>query len=306
MAPTDELPTWKKLMRSESYHKEINNWSDGDPRLLAVYYIAEQDYCEWKATYEKDEGRLPDSEIDQRSRQEGREGHRALFESESEPESEKMTHEGVTGVGPTPLGESIGAGEMITTDSQTLVAPLQEFDGPPEAEGDPFYLIGEADNIVFNEGIPKAIVERKFVRDRRREKYSNLEIAYTNERIQGWLYARILDNLGFDISELRVVLLKHHKSLKNDTDHQFEALRRSATDASGERVATNYGPDGTAVMGSDAETVAYVEPYCRDKYSEFLADALSYWRGERGAQGPDTDGKCRGCGFQESCPHSRV
>lgn len=302
MAPTDELPTWKKLMRSESYHKEVNNWPDGDPRLLAVYYIAEQEYCEWKATYEKDEGRLPDSEIDQRSRQEGREGHRALVESESE----KTGHEEVTGVGPTPLGESIDTGEMITTDSQTLVAPLEEFDGPPEADGDPFYLIGEADNIVFNDGIPKAIVERKFVRDRRREKYSNLEIAYTNERVQGWLYARILDNLGFDTSELRIVLLKHHKSLRDNTDHQSKALHRSATGVSGEKVTTNYGPDGKAVMGSDAETVAYAEPYRRDAHDEFLADALSYWRGEREAQRPDTDGKCRSCGFQANCSHSRV
>jgi len=181
MAPTDERPTWKKLMRSKGYHEEVDSWSDSDHRLLAVYYIAEQDYCEWKATYEKDEGRLPDSEIDQRSRQEGREGHRALVESESE----EPVHKEVSGPGPTSLGESIDAGEKIITDSQTLVAPLEEFDGPPEANGEPFYLIGEADNIVFSEGVPQAVVERKFVRGRRGKEYSNLEIAYTNERIQG-------------------------------------------------------------------------------------------------------------------------
>jgi hypothetical protein len=302
MAPTDELPTWKKLMRSRGYHKDVDSWPDGDPRLLAVYYIAEQDYCEWKATYEKDEGRLPDSEIDQRSRQEGREGHRALVESESED----RVHKGATGPGPTPLGESIDAGEEIMTDSQTLVAPLEEFDGPPEANKEPFYLIGEADNIVFSEGVPQAVVERKFVRDRRGDKYSNLEIAYANERIQGWLYARMLDNLGFDTGDLRVVLLKHHKTLKDDADHQFEALNKSVAGEEGGRVATNYGPDGTAVMGSGAETVAYVEPYHQEAHEEFLAEALSYWRGEREAQGPDTAGKCRGCGFQEECPHSIV
>lgn len=289
-------------MRSKIYHNQVNSWPKGDPRLLAVYYIAEQDYCEWKATYEKEEGRLPDSEIDQRSRQEGREGHRALVKSQSE----ESIHEGASGPGPTVLGESIDAGEEVTTDSQTLVAPLEGFDGPPEAEGEPFYLIGEVDNIVFNEGVPKAVVERKFVRDRRGEKYSNLEMAYLNELIQGWIYARILDNLGFDTSELRVVLLKHHKSLKNDTDHQFDALNRSVRNVDGPRVATNYGPDGVAVMGSDAETVAYVEPYRREAHEEFLANALSYWRGEREAQGPDTAGKCRGCGFQKDCPHSLV
>lgn len=302
MPPTEDLPTWKKLMRSRGYHDKVNSWPEGDPRLLAVYYIAEQDYCEWKATFEKDEGRLPDSEIDQRSRQEGREGHRALVESGSD----EPVHEGVSGPGPTPLGESIDAGEEIITDSQTLVAPLEEFNGPPEADGDPFYLIGEADNIVFREGIPKAVVEKKFVRDRRGEEYSNLEIAYRNERIQGWLYARILDNLGFDTSELSVVLLKHHKSLRNDVDHQLEALNKSVGGVEGESVVTNYGPNGTAVMGHDAETVAYVDPYSRGTHEGFLADALSYWRGEREAEGTDTAGKCRGCGFQESCPHSLV
>lgn len=302
MSPKEGLPTWKKLMQSKDYHRKINSWSDDDPRLLAVYYIAEQDYCEWKATYEKDEGRVPDSDIDQHSRQDGREGHQALVESESE----EPTYEGQSGPGPTSVGESIDTGEEVTTDSQTLVAPLEGFDGPPDAEGEPFYLIGEADNIVYNGGIPKAVIERKFVRDRRGEEYSNLEISYTNERIQGWLYARLLDNLGFDTSELRVVLLKHHKSLKNDADHQFEALHRSSTDVDGERIATNYGPDGTAIMGSDAETIAYIEPYCRDAFDDFLDNALSYWRGERETQGPNTAGKCRGCGFQKSCPHSLV
>lgn len=302
MAESGEPPTWKKLMKSEEYHREINSWPDGDPRLLAVYYIAEQDYCEWKATYEKDEGRMPDSEIDQRSRKEGREGHQALVESKSE----EQTYEEIFGPGPTSVGESIDAGEEVITDSQTLVAPLEEFRGPSEVDGRPFYLIGEADNVVYDEGVPKAVVERKFVRDRRGEERSNLEISYTNERIQGWLYARILDNLGFDTSELRVVVLKHHKSLKDDTDHQYNAINRSVEGVDGGQIRTNYGPDGTAVMGSDSETVAYIEPYRRERYDSFVEDALLYWRGEREAQGPETAGKCHGCGFKMDCPHSLV
>lgn len=302
MTREEGTPTWKMLMQSRGYHGEVDSWSEDDPRLLAVYYISEQDYCEWKATYEKDEGRVPDSEIDQRSREEGREGHQALVESGSEG----STYEGVSGPGPSQMGESIDSGEIVITDSQTLVAPLNEFDGPPDVDGEPFYLIGEADNIVYNEGVPKAVIERKFVRDRRGEKHSNLEISYRNERIQAWLYARMLDTLGFDTSELRVVLLKHHRSLKEDADHQSEAIRKSAVDAVGEQIRTDYGPDGTAIMGSDTETVAYVEPYRRDAHGDFLDNALSYWRGEREAQLPETPNKCRGCGFQKSCPHSLI
>jgi hypothetical protein len=259
MAPNEELPTWKKLIRSKGYHEQINSWPDDDPRLLAVYYIAEQNYCEWKATYEKEEGRIPDSELDQRSRKEGREGHQAIIQAKSA--DEESVHEGSSGPGPTPLGESIDAGDEIITDSQTLIAPLDGFEGPSGAEGDPFYLIGEADNIVFKEGVPKAVVERKFVRDRREDYNSNLEITYTNERIQGWLYGRLLDNLGFNTSELQIILLKHHKSLRNDSDHQIEALDRSIDGLEGETVSTKYGPDGNAVMGSNTDTVTFVEPY---------------------------------------------
>lgn len=47
----------------------------------------------------------------------------------------------------------------------------------------------------------------------------------------------------------------------------------------GKQIRTDYGPDGTAIMGSDTETVAYVEPYRRDAHGDFLDNALSYWRG---------------------------
>lgn len=290
-------PLRAPLSRSATTRAEAAALPADSPRVLDVSVLAASDRCEHRATFEHEGAGNPATSASECS------------DVNAGPRLAPRLPDSADGVldgsrsDTEALAEAIEARDLTVT-RQPLAALLTDHYGPLAAEGDPFFLVDSPDAIVYRERRPVAVVTESFVSERRREPSSALERSTETERFRAWLGSLLLDHAGFDVRDLRVAVLKHHTSLASDTDHRLEAIRRTAERAGGAPVPTAFGPDGTAVLGPKADSVAFEEPYRRGAYQHFLTDVLDYWRGERPARGPPRPAECGGCAFREACPHA--
>jgi hypothetical protein len=254
-----------------------------DPRLVGVAALAASDRCEHRATFEHEAGGGPVAGI-------------------TAADGDVVDEDTVSGDWVDTLVERVGRTGPVYVSGHPLAARLTEHYGPLDTGGDPFVLVGVADTVVYREGRPAAVVARSFV-DRTGDRPAP-ERATRADRFRPWLCALALDHAGFDVHGLDLVTLKHDGSLREDHDHLEAAVRRAVEGGHGTPVPTEFGPDGVAVMGPDAGTIAFEERYDRTAYQPFLTDVLSYWRGERPARGPPTPHECSGCRFHGTCDHA--
>jgi len=244
-------------MEPRERFKELLRARSGS-RMLAPSTVGEQFYCEQKVHLSREH----DAE-ETEAMQEGTETHEHAA-ADAEP------------IDMAAAWAAIERGERQTLLETTFVGELAEF-----------VVLGIPDAVVFDDGTPRVVFDRKTT--------SITDRLFPNQRVQVWLYGRMLDSLGFDTDDLQLVVLAHDRALDREVGKRLqEGILATPEDLE----------PGRTQLREDPPAAVYVRRYDRDDHAEEVDWALEYWRGERDPEPTDNPAKCRACPFSDFCSHS--
>ena len=162
-------------------------------------------------------------------------------------------------------------------------------ESPFIGETSEFLLVGVPVAVVFEDGRPELLLERKTT--------SRPDYLYKNQRIQAWIYGFILDSVGFDTDGLRIAVLSHERALGPDLGRELQELV----------LGNSHGwQQGPHELLEDPNAVLHVSAYSREEFRSDLEWALGYWREEREPIPTKKPGKCRACEYAQLCPDSKA
>lgn len=234
----------------------FSDLSDSD--TVAPSKIGGQFYCEKKIDLEQELG-----EVETPEKQRGSETHEKAAEDAVEVEMDEVW-------------DAIERG-----DRQILV------ESPFIGEAADFVVVGIPDAIVFDDGKPQLIFDRKTTSIPNR--------LFKNQRIQIWLYGYMLQSLGFEIDDLQLAILAHEQQLDPEMGKQLqEMVLHDLADLEA----------GRNTMLEDPEAILYLFEYDPTDHVEDLDWALEYWRHEREPIPTENPAKCRACPYATECPDS--
>lgn len=160
---------------------------------------------------------------------------------------------------------------------------------PTRYEHDGVIISGIHDGLIFKNGKPVYLIEIKTTRNPK-----NLQRVHAGERFQAFLYFLSLEQMGFDVSNLKILipkvlqdvrrhsfipsLIRYLNDNKEDFENQFEGKIR-------------------------IHKYSLTEKRRRDTLSK-IEDLVQYWREQRPPTGADTYFKCKYCDFNTSCQKS--
>jgi CRISPR/Cas system-associated exonuclease Cas4 (RecB family) len=221
--------------------------------------IAEQYYCEQKVEMSYTVG-----DIETETKVEGRAIHDALLQMEK-----------------TTL-------EDLIRDIQTKDSCIASF--PIFARFSDMILAGVPDAIVFMKGVPAFIIELKTTS-------GNVSRLWRHEKVQVGVYGLILDQIGFDCSKLKLVIIKQ----KRDGNLMDEGYRRRFLR---ETVLTLRG----AVKPNFPRDIMrlHILDYNRGEIAEDVKWAMDYWLSKREPIPTRNASKCRSCEYALTCPMSLI
>jgi len=225
-----------------------------DQAFVTASQIAEQYFCEKKLEMVYERG-----EIETEPKRTGSEGHETL-----QAESIPSTWEEVF--------QKVMSGGAVVAQELPLIA-----------RHDGLVLAGRPDIVVFKDRQPLLILECKFTKSRTPQ---------NSHHVQAGVYAKLLENMGFDSSQLRYVIALVSPELKTDPT-LFTRLLKTSTE--------------TASLPSHLEFEGGI--ICKYDYDSELAVAniewaLEYWKGNRDAIPTRNPNKCRSCEYSKECPSS--
>lgn len=125
-------------------------------------------------------------------------------------------------------------------------------------------LSGKIDMVCFKEGKPVLVLERKFPNPR------NLYTVYESEKVQAYTYCLMLDQAGFDTSDLKYCILKMDRDTPQDARRAFDARLIHEV--------RNRVPDSTPRWCSEFsyDCKMHLRPYKRSRLMEDFEQALKY------------------------------
>lgn len=137
-----------------------------------------------------------------------------------------------------------------------------------------------------------------------------LHSRFENRKLPSWLTCRVMDQLGFDTSEMYYVIIKY------DTDHYYrEGDGDEAADKLSEAellgtlemrfVEGKYDQIGAALNEFDHLSIE-IHDYERGEFANEIYRHIQIWNGEIDPQGADIEGKCDSCEFENRCTLSLV
>lgn len=225
-----------------------------DQAFVTASQIADQYFCEMKLEMIYEHG-----EIETEPKRTGSEGHETL-----QTESIPSTWEEVF--------QKVVSGGAVVAQELPLIA---------KHEG--LVLAGRPDITVFKDKRPLLILECKFTKSRTPQ---------NSHHVQVGVYAKLLENMGFDSSQLRYAIALVSPELKTDPTLFTRLLKTSAEMAS---------------LPSRLEFEGGI--MCQYHYDseKALADiewALEYWKHNRDAIPTRNPNKCRSCEYSRECPAS--
>lgn len=229
-----------------------------ESETVAPSKVGGQFYCEKKIHLEQEHG-----EVETPEKQRGSETHEKAAEDAVEVEMDDVW-------------DAIERGER-----QVLL------ETPFVGEAADFVVSGIPDAIVFEDGRPQLIFDRKTT--------SIPDRLFKNQRIQVWLYGYIVQSLGFDIEDLRIAILAHDQRLDAETGKQLQQMVLHDLAALDE---------GRNKIFDDPATFVYLFDYDPTDHLEDLQWALEYWRNEREPVPTQNAAKCRSCPYSTVCPDS--
>jgi predicted RecB family nuclease len=220
--------------------------------------IAEQFYCEQKVEMEYIHG-----EIETEAKTEGERLHEQLIQMTKTTRADLIT--------------SIKR-------EKVLVASF-----PIYAKYAGLVIVGVPDAVVFLKGIPSHLIELKTTK-------GDTSVLWRDQLLQAQVYGLILDEMGFDCSKLKLVVLR----VRRQNGFSDESKERFLNESIRELL---NGLDKTTTNKADGSTINIVSYSKQDMLSEFNW-AQGYWLSQRGPQPSQSIAKCRVCEFSEMCPQS--
>lgn len=152
-------------------------------------------------------------------------------------------------------------------------------------------VVGVPDAIVFLKGIPTFLIELKTTK-------GDTSRLWKDQLLQAQIYGLILDEMGFDCSRLKLVVIRIRRQNRFSEGHKERFLHESI------RELLN-GLDKTATSKVDGSTKHIIGYNKQDVVGEFRwADA--YWLSQREPIPTQNIAKCRSCEFSHVCPHSLI
>lgn len=240
----------------ERYELLFEGLSTAD--TVAPSKVGGQFYCEKKVDLEREHG-----EVETPEKKRGSETHEKAAEDAVEVEMDEVW-------------EVIERG-----DRQILV------ESPFVGEFEDHVVVGIPDAIVFDDGRPQLIFDRKTTSIPAR--------LFKNQRIQVWLYGYMLDDLGFETEDLRFAILSHEQRIEPETGKHLQNLVLGTI---------NEFDDGRNQLRSDPDVYLHTFDYSPADHMDDLHWALEYWRDDRDPIPTENAAKCRSCPFSSLCPDS--
>ncbi|NIQ06712.1 MAG: hypothetical protein GWO20_13575 [Candidatus Korarchaeota archaeon] len=252
---------WQKRLRNMSEFLEQMKKKDygllHDYQAVGPSTIARQFFCERKVDF-----RCKHGEIHTEEKQLGAEIHDAQL-----------------------IGtKHISTEELIKSIEQKWVLIVHEL--PLSAEIKGFPVRGRVDTVIFFQGYPRIVAELKNTTSTPR--------IYQNHRVQARMYGLLLDAVGFDCSDLELLIASQHVNAQQrnppkgfypkDLD-QIVIHLRSHGKVNRLRRKENYYRE--------------LFPFDRDQALKELAWATEYWWGTREAIPTRNTNKCKVCEYKE-------
>ncbi len=152
-------------------------------------------------------------------------------------------------------------------------------------------IVGVPDAIVFLKGTPTYLIELKTTK-------GDTSRLWKDQLLQAQIYGLILDEMGFDCSKLKLVVIRIRRQNGFSEGHKDKFLRASI------RELLN-GLDKTTTSEFDGSTKHIVDYRKQDVIGEFRW-AEAYWLSQREPISTQNIAKCRSCEFNGTCPHSLI
>jgi len=141
-------------------------------------------------------------------------------------------------------------------------------------------LAGKPDSVLFTRGFPLVVFEYKFSRS---------NVAYPSYHVQAQTYGVLLENMGFDTSQLFYAIVVADPKTKGNRE-----LRQNVT----RTVVENRSK---AALHSIEDAKIYVNKFDSACAKMDLQWALEYWSKYREAQPTNNQNKCARCEYQTKC-----
>jgi CRISPR/Cas system-associated exonuclease Cas4 (RecB family) len=162
---------------------------------------------------------------------------------------------------------------------------------PLAAEAFGLVLVGVPDAVVFQDGRPTHVVELKTTR-------GNASVLYDGQRAQTVIYGLLLDQVGFDCSGLRLVVVKFRRQAPLSDEQKGQFLGEMT------QMLVSGKDLGALVPGNEGQLVPHSFAYRRNEAIGILSQTQGYWLGQRSPQSTVNPNKCRACEFADICPAS--
>lgn len=153
-------------------------------------------------------------------------------------------------------------------------------------------ISGVPDAIVFQNGKPTYVVELKTTR-------GDTSIVYDGQKAQADVYGLLLDLMGLECSELKIVIVKFKRATELTNKQKSEFLRILI----GSLLSKKH--QGLA-RASKNSIVVHSYDYSRENAINAIKRTKGYWLGEREPIPATNPNKCRACEFNQTCPSSLV
>jgi CRISPR/Cas system-associated exonuclease Cas4 (RecB family) len=152
-------------------------------------------------------------------------------------------------------------------------------------------IVGVPDAIVFLRASPTYLIELKTTK-------GDTTRLWKDQLLQAQIYGLILDEMGFDCSKLKLVVIRIRRDNGFSEAHRERFLRESV------RELFN-GLDKTTTSKVDGSTTHIVDYSKQDVVGEFRW-AEAYWLSQRPPIPTQNIAKCRSCEFSDLCPRSLI
>lgn len=164
---------------------------------------------------------------------------------------------------------------------------------PLATEFEQLVLVGVPDAVVFQDGRPTHLIELKTTR-------GDPAVVYDDQRAQVNVYGLLLDEMGFNCSGLKMIIVKFRRQNSMSAEEKSEFLQ-ILTGALVSKMNL-----GELAQQSENGIVVHTLDYERDSSIRTLNQTMGYWLGEREPVPTTNPNKCRACEFKEVCPSSLV
>jgi hypothetical protein len=232
----------------------VDNYLRFNRRFLIASDIASQYYCEKKVEMQYLHGK-----IETEAKTIGTKAH------------QKLTEDGVK-IKKADLFKKIYGKKPTTALEMFLVAKYKDI-----------ILAGIPDAVLFNSGVPVILYEYKFSRS---------GVTYPSYHAQVNTYGILLENLGFDTSQLYSAIVVADPQTRGDRALRLEVKMKTQS-------AIQQGKVPWLISVKDARI--FMNKFSRPQAEKTLDWAIEFWTKTRESQISDSQNKCAKCEYQKHC-----